>query len=106
VIPVPSSATARPWLRLLGVALLGLVCLSSESLNAKDASTAASSPVPASAPPPSGTSQASPTLPPLELDFPTVALPAARVGKPYRHVFKASGGQPPYQYTVKGGALP
>ena len=106
---VPSSAIARPWLRLLGVALLSLVCLSSESLNAKDASNAASSPVSASAPTSSGTLQTSPTsptLPPLELDLPTVALSAARVGKAYRHVFKASGGQPPYQYTVKGGALP
>jgi len=93
VTSVPLLATARPWLRWLGVSLLGLICLSSTGLNAHD--TAAPS-----------TLQGLPSLSPLQLDLPPVRLPAAMVGKPYRHVFKASGGQPPYQYVVKSGALP
>jgi hypothetical protein len=100
VIPVPWNVTARPWHRLLGV-LLGLLCLSSEGLNAKDASTAASRPAPASAPPPSGTMQVLHPLRPQQLDLPTVRLPAAREGKPYSHVFKASGGNGRQIWLIK-----
>ncbi|MCV2363933.1 putative Ig domain-containing protein [Paucibacter sp. DJ1R-11] len=44
--------------------------------------------------------------PALQLDLPPVRLPAAVVGKAYKHVLKASGGQPPYRYRLTGGTLP
>jgi hypothetical protein len=90
---------------MLAMALLGLACLSS-SLQAQPSEAAISSPVPQSLPAQTVILPAVPSAPPLQLDLPPIRLPAAVTGKPYRHVFKASGGQAPYRYTVKSGKLP
>jgi len=47
-----------------------------------------------------------PGRPPLTLDGAAVRLPTARVGRAYRAQIAASGGLPPYLFSLVGGKLP
>jgi hypothetical protein len=50
------------------------------------------------------TSTGMPTAPPLRID--TAAIPAAMVHVPYSSLLAASGGTPPYAWSIASGTLP
>jgi len=105
VTPTPLRPPAHAWQAYCGAALLGLACLGSTHLYGQATTTTS---VAASAPAPQASTPAPATaLAPLRLDLPPMRLPeAATVGRPYSYKFEASGGQSPYQYSVKGTPLP
>jgi Putative Ig domain len=46
------------------------------------------------------------TISPTKLRVATTSLPAGKVGSPYSSMLGASGGTPPYQWSISSGTLP
>ena len=66
--------------------------------------TTTTRPPPTTTRPPATTTTTSPPAPPLVVG--TGSLPEARVGEGYQAVLVASGGTPPYSWSLAGGTLP